>query len=112
MAGGSSAQDLRGGRTVCVALGYVWLMSVGQTWRQRGVHCYRLAADLSEADLSAFPQVLAAAGRAVPPIRTCEDLLRHADPPLAVLEAFKEFAKQSMDDPDGPLPRQINRFRV
>ena len=38
---------------------------------------------------------------------TFADLLRHRDPPLAMLRRVKDFAKACREDPRGPLPREV-----
>jgi hypothetical protein len=38
---------------------------------------------------------------------TFADLLRHPDPPLAMLRRVKDFAKACRDEPRGPLPREV-----
>jgi hypothetical protein len=57
----------------------------------------------------ASPEAGSACGAAaVPPeIRTFGQLLRHPQPPLALLVQLKEFAKVNRDHPQGTLPEPL-----
>ncbi|MGB2820166.1 MAG: hypothetical protein WBF17_04240 [Phycisphaerae bacterium] len=67
----------------------------------------RVEAELSILDEGLAPKLAATCAKCVPPIATFNDLFHHPNPPVALLELTKQFARACKDHPDHPLPSKI-----
>ncbi len=82
------------------------------TWELADILRHQLDVPLERGMLSLactdVSQITALRLTAVPPITTMRSLLEHPSPPLALLEAVKDFAKECRNHPDRGLPAKLS----